>query len=71
MRYDSRLKAFLTVSFYTYFVNLSSDVPTYDCVSMVLMLNGNSENVTKAWRRLGLFGEKNPICDSSRSNQMP
>ena len=38
---------------------------------MVLILDGNSEQVECAWRKIGLFEEKNPICDRSRSNQIP
>ena len=37
---------------------------------MVLMLDGNSEQVAHAWRKIGLFGEENPICDCSRSKQI-
>ena len=32
---------------------------------------GNSKHVALAWKKIGLFGEKNPICDCSLSNQMP
>ena len=39
--------------------------------SMVLILDGNSEHVAHASRKIGLFEEKNTICDFSRSNQMP
>ena len=39
---------------------------------MVLILDGNLENVAQAGRKIGLFGKKgNPICDCSQSNQMP
>ena len=31
----------------------------------------NEQNVAHAWRKLGLFGEKNPNCDCFQSNQMP
>ena len=37
---------------------------------MVLILDGNSKYVAHAWRNIGLFGEKNPIHDCSRSNEM-
>ena len=37
---------------------------------MVLILDGNSEHVAHAWRKISLSGEINPICDCSRSNQM-
>ena len=33
-------------------------------------LYGNSEHVAQARRKIGLFEEKNPICDCSRSNQI-
>ena len=36
--------------------------------SMVLILDGNSGHVAHAWMKIGLF---EPICDCSRSNQMP
>ena len=35
---------------------------------MVLILDGNTEHVAQAWRKIVLFGEKNPICDCPRSN---
>ena len=38
---------------------------------MVPILDGNSEQVAHAWRKIGLSGEGNPIGDCSRSNQMP
>jgi len=39
---------------------------------MVFILDGNSEHGVHAWREVGLFSDKkNPICDCSRSNQMP
>ena len=31
---------------------------------MVPILDGNSEHVAHALRKIGLFGENNPICDS-------
>ena len=34
---------------------------------MVLVLNGNSEHVAHAWRKIDLFGGKNPICETSPS----
>ena len=37
---------------------------------MVFILDGNSEHAAQAWRKIGIFGEKNPICECSRSNQM-
>ena len=39
----------------------------------ICILVGNSENVEHAWRKIGLLREekKNPICDCSRSNQLP
>ena len=42
----------------------------YSCyISMVLKLDGNSELVVHASRKIGFFGEeKNPTCDCSRSN---
>ena len=43
----------------------------HNAETMALLLDGNSEHVGHAWRKIGLFGEKNPICDCSRSNQMP
>ena len=39
--------------------------------NMVLISVGNSEHVAHAWRKIDLFGEKNPNCDVSRSNQIP
>ena len=33
---------------------------------MVLLLDGNSEHVAHACRKVGLFGEKNPTSESSR-----
>ena len=36
-----------------------------------LILDGNLEYVTHTWRKIGLFGENNPICDCSRSKQKP
>ena len=39
--------------------------------TMVLILDGNPEHVTHAWRKIGLFGEKYPICKCYRSNEMP
>ena len=39
---------------------------------MVHIADGSSEHVAHAWRKTGLFGgEKNPICEFSRANQMP
>ena len=37
---------------------------------MVLMLDGNSEHAAHAWRKRGLSGEKNPICDYSEYDQL-
>ena len=38
----------------------------------VRISDGNSEHVAHVGRKIGLFGVKiNPICDFSRSNQMP
>ena len=38
---------------------------------MVLILDGNSADLAHAQRKIGLFrGEKNPICNCSRSNRM-
>ena len=37
----------------------------------VLILDGNSEHVAQAWTKKSHFGLKHPICDYSRSNQMP
>ena len=34
-------------------------------------LDGNSEYVAHTWRKICLFGEKNPICDCSLSGKMP
>ena len=40
-------------------------------VTIVLILEGNSEHVAHAWRKICLIGFlKNPICDCSQSNQM-
>ena len=36
-----------------------------------MVLDGNSERVAHAWWKIGIFGEENPICDNSHSNQMP
>ena len=36
----------------------------------VFISNGNSDHVALAWRKIGLFGEKDPMCDCSRSKQM-
>ena len=38
---------------------------------IVLISDGNSEIVAHARRKIGHLGEKHPICDFSRSNQMP
>ena len=38
---------------------------------MVIVLDGNSEHGAQEWRKVGLFGELNLICDCSRWNQMP
>ena len=38
---------------------------------VVLLLDGNSEYVAYARRKLGFNGEKNPICECSRPKQMP
>ena len=38
---------------------------------MVLILDGNSEQLAHVSRKIGPIGEENPICDSSRYNQMP
>ena len=40
-------------------------------LDIVLLLYGNLEQVTYAWRKIGLFWFKKSICDCSRSNQMP
>ena len=40
-------------------------------LSIVLTLDGNPENVAHAYRKIGLFGEINPICDYFRSDRMP
>ena len=37
--------------------------------SMVLLLDGNSEFVAHAWRKIGLFSEKSTICECSLSKQ--
>ena len=36
-----------------------------------LIIDGNSRNGEYACRKIGLFGDKNPICDCSLSNEMP
>ena len=38
---------------------------------MELILDGKTEHVAHTYRKICLFGEKNPIFDFSRSNQMP
>mgnify|MGYP007023160002 CR=1 FL=1 len=38
--------------------------------SMVLISDGNSDYVSHEWSKIGLF-RKYPMCDCSRSNQMP
>ena len=35
------------------------------------ILDGNSKHTAHAWRKVGFIGEKSPIRDCSRSNQMP
>ena len=35
---------------------------------MVLILDGNSDHIAHAWRKIGLFGYENPIFVT---NQMP
>ena len=37
---------------------------------MALILDGKSERVTRAGRKIGPSGEQNQICDCSRSNKM-
>ena len=37
----------------------------------VLILDGNLEHGTHAWRKISLFGEINPSFDCHQSNQMP
>ena len=49
------------------FVSIFTDV----CECKVLILDGSSEHVAHACWKIGLFGEKNPICDCFRSNLMP
>ena len=44
-------------------------IGTEDTTIMVLLLDSNSEHVAQAWRKIGLVGEKKPICDCSRSNK--
>ena len=40
--------------------------------TMVVILDGNSEHVAPSWRKTDHFWDKeNPICDCSRSNQLP
>ena len=39
--------------------------------TMVRILDDNSEHVSHALRKIDLFGEKYPICDCSRSNDVP
>ena len=36
-----------------------------------LIVDGNSEHVAHSWRKMSIFGEKNPFCDNFRSYQMP
>ena len=41
---------------------------------MALITEGNSQHVAHAYRdrrKIGLFEEKYPICDCSRSHKMP
>ena len=38
--------------------------------SMVNILDGNSENIVHAYRKIGLFGENNTIFDCFRSYQI-
>ena len=38
---------------------------------MVLILDGNQDNVAHACGKIGLFGDKNLICYCSLYNQMP
>ena len=38
---------------------------------MVLILDGNSEHVAQASRKISLFGRDRLVCYSSKSNQMP
>ena len=39
--------------------------------SMVPILDGNSEHIARAWRKIDLIEGKITICACSRSNQMP
>ena len=39
-------------------------------IVMILILDGNSENVAHAWRKVDRFGEEKSIGDFSRSYQM-
>ena len=38
---------------------------------MVPIKDGNTEQAAHAWRKIGLFGEKNQICDCNQKYQMP
>ena len=44
---------------------------TFSLYAMALKLDGNSEHIAHARRKIGLFGYKNAICDGSRTNKIP
>ena len=39
-------------------------------LTRALLLDGNSEHVAHAWRKIDLFGEKNPVFDCSCSDAL-
>ena len=41
------------------------------CTDHVVILDGNLEYDAHAWWKIGLSGEKYPICSFSPSNRMP
>ena len=49
----------------------SIDSSTAFEITVVLIVDGNSEHVAHARRKIDLSREKKTICDCSRSDQMP
>ena len=50
---------------------LMKTMPTNIQRIMVFIFDGDSEHAAHTWSKIGLCGGKNPICDCSRSNQLP
>mgnify|MGYP006975909587 CR=1 FL=1 len=54
-----------------WWVNCFDIYIVFSGLTMVLIIEFNSEHDAHVWRKTVLFGEKNPICDWSRTHEVP